>query len=82
MLSTIKFNVDGNLDSLIYESIEILSAVKPSAMLGSIAFHLESSHLFSSANEMTNFNVKCNAGVNWVEKNKLRVKICSISKML
>ena len=48
----------------------------------SIAFHVETSHIFYSANEITNSYVKCNTGVNWVEKNKFRVKICSISKML
>ena len=45
----------------------------------SIAFHVETSHIFYSANEITNSYVKCNTGV---EKNKFRVKICSISKML
>ena len=32
----------------------------------SVAFHIETSHLISKANQMTGFYVKCNTGLKWV----------------
>ena len=31
-----------------------------------LAFHIETSHLVWTANQMTGFYMKCNAGVNWI----------------
>ena len=35
----------------------------------SVAFHIETSHLVCTENRMTGFYMKCNIGLNWVEKN-------------
>ena len=32
----------------------------------SVAFHIETSHLFSSVKQMTGFYIKCNIGLEWV----------------
>ena len=36
-------------------------------MSGFVAFHIETSHLICSANQMTNFFMKCNAGLKWTQ---------------
>ena len=36
-------------------------------MSGFVAFHIETSHLICSANQMTSFFMKCNAGLKWIQ---------------
>ena len=31
----------------------------------SVAFHIETSHLISTASQMTGFHMKCNSGLKW-----------------
>ena len=33
-----------------------------------VGFHVETSQLFCSANQMTGFNMKCSTGLNWVKQ--------------
>ena len=41
----------------------------------SVAFHIETSHLISIANQMTGFYRKCNTGLKWVKLEKLTKSI-------
>ena len=40
----------------------------------SIAFHIETSHLICSANQMTGFYMKCNTELKWVKSAKFTLK--------
>ena len=38
------------------------------------AFHIKTSHLICTANQMTGFYMKCNTGLKWLNVTKLQAK--------
>ena len=42
-------------------------------IMSSVAFHIETSNLICSANQITGFYIKCNTGLKWVNVSELTV---------
>ena len=40
----------------------------------SVVFHVETSHLFCSANQMTGFYMECNTGLKWVKGTLMQMR--------